>query len=100
MYVLVRDDLSRPQQTVQSCHAIIEGTKAFSLGDLPEHPYVIVLRGGDEQRLQKTREYLTNNSVRHTCFHEPDIGDQLTAIVTEPVTGERRKLFRKFQLLN
>ena len=30
-------------------------------------------------------------------FFEPDI-DQDTAIATEPITGEKRKLFKKFKM--
>jgi hypothetical protein len=88
-----------PQQAVQSCHAVIEATSAFEVGNLPDHPSVIILSAKDERKLHQARRYLIDNGVRHVHFYEADLDDQLTALATEPVHGEKRGLFRKFQLL-
>ena len=53
----------------------------------------------DERHLDDLRYYLDDNGVRHKHFNESDMDGQLTAVCTEPVSGERRKLFRKFKLL-
>lgn len=53
----------------------------------------------NEAKLHKIRQYLVQNNIQHAHFYEPDIGNELTALATEPITGERRRLFRKFQLL-
>lgn len=100
MYVFVREDLSHPQQVVQACHAAIEAATHFSLGNLAEHPSVIVLAAKSEQKLHNVRKYLVDNGIKHAHFYEPDIGDELTAVATEPITGERRELFKKYQLLD
>lgn len=84
---------------MQSCHACIEATKSFDIGKLAEHPSVIILGIKSELKLQGIRKTLMDNGIRHVHFHEPDIGDQLTAIATEPIHGERRKFFRKYQLI-
>jgi hypothetical protein len=95
----VREDLSPPQQAVQSCHACIEATSAFALGNLADHPSVIICGVRDEQQLHKVRRYLIDSGIRHVHFYETDLDDELTALATEPVHGDRRRLFRKFQLL-
>lgn len=99
MYVIVRTDLSMPQVAVQSCHACIEATKAFEVEKLQEHPSVIILAAKSEAKLQQIRQFLIANGIRHVHFYEADLNDQLTAIATEPIHGEKRDLFRKFQLI-
>lgn len=44
-------------------------------------------------------EKLVNLGVRFVEWHEPDRKNELTAIASEPIWGERRKLFRNFNLL-
>jgi hypothetical protein len=95
----VREDLTTPQQAVQSCHAAIEAANAFKLDHLPDHPSVIICSAKNEQKLHSIRKYLIENGIQHAHFYESDLDDQLTALATEPVHGERRQLFRKFQLL-
>lgn len=99
MYVFVREDLSPAQIAVQSCHAAIECANAFALKDLAEHPSVIILGVKNEVKLHQIRQFLIENDVQHAHFYEPDIGDELTAVATQPIFGERRRLFRKFQLV-
>lgn len=99
MYVFVREDLPIPQIAVQSSHACIEATKAFDIASLEDHPSVIIIGIKNEQKLHQVRKYLMESGIRHVHFYETDMDDQLTALATEPVHGERRKLFRKFQLL-
>lgn len=99
MYIFVREDLSIPQQAVQACHAAIECANHFGLKDLPDHPSVILLAMKNETKLHQARQYLIENGVQHAHFYESDLDDELTAVATEPITGNRRNLFRKFQLL-
>jgi len=53
----------------------------------------------DEAALLKALKKLEDNGIRHTVFREADLDDQATAIATEPVYGETRRLFRNYQLL-
>lgn len=110
MYVFVREDITPPAQAVQSCHACIEATSAFSLEKLQDHPSVIILAAKNEQKLHQIRRYLVENDVQHVHFYdnasvlglandETDFSDQLTALATQPIAGDKRRLFRKFQLL-
>ena len=97
VYVIVRDDLTPPQKTVQSCHAIIEATRNFNMNGT--HPTVIVCAVGSEGQLYDLCDEIANKRILFARFYEPDIGDQLTAIATEPVTGDTRLHFRHLQLL-
>lgn len=95
----MREDLSTPQQAVQSCHACIEATSAFKLQELEDHPSVIICGIKNENKLKETRKYLIENQIRHVHFCESDLNDQLTSLATEPIFGEKRSLFKRFQLL-
>jgi hypothetical protein len=96
--VLVRKDLPHPQQVVQACHASIEAARSF-LPTGAAHPFVIVCGIRDGPALARCLERLRSLGIAHRPFHEPDIGNQLTAIATEPLRPEQRRFFRKYQLL-
>lgn len=99
VYVFIRTDLSDPQIAVQSCHSIVEATHAFDLGNLPTHPSIIILGVKDQNRLEQARLYLTQHQIQYVAFREPDIDWEMTALATGPIFGEKRKLFKKFELL-
>lgn len=96
IYVIIRDDLTVPQKTVQACHAVIESCRKHNI---EFHPSVICLRVENEKKLKKAIKELTSLNISLSVFCEPDIGNSLTCIASEPVTEEKRKIFRKFQLL-
>jgi hypothetical protein len=97
MYVIVRKDLSNAQKAVQSAHACIEAARAFiKPGD--EHPSVIICEVRSEAKLKMIMEEL-NGQVNYKTFQEPDIGNQYTALATEPIYNNKRFLFKRFQLI-
>lgn len=53
----------------------------------------------DGPALVRCREQLAHAGIPHRAFHEPDRGDELTAIATAPLDHEHRAFFRKYQLL-
>jgi hypothetical protein len=93
---LVREDLSLPQQTVQACHAAISAAELY-LGRPTDN--LVVCGVKSEEALHKARDHLEAHGIRLVTFCEPDIGDQLTALATEPIFDDLRKVFRKFQLI-
>ena len=99
VYVLVRGDLTPPQKCVQSCHAAMEAAKHFLPDYNKEHPHLVVCTVKTEDHLKKAIENLKNTDIKFKVFIEPDIGDELTAIATEPLFGNKRKFFKKYQLL-
>lgn len=97
-YVVVRNDLSAAQKAVQSCHASIEAARYF-LKDKDEHPSLVLCVVKNEAKLQSIIKELYDKNIRIKTFREPDIGNQLTAIATEPLYGDDRKALSRFQLL-
>lgn len=94
MYVLVRKDLSKSQQAVQAGHALAEyllrvQPHSWSNGTL------IYLEVENEKELQHWGDKLDMNGHRWTCFREPDIGNQVTAISTV----SDKNPFKKLKLL-
>lgn len=97
----MREDLTPSTQAVQSSHAAIEATSLFDLGNLPDHPHIVLLAAKNETKLHRVTKYLVENKVKFVHFYESDLDHQLTAIASEPINefDERRSLFRKYQLL-
>lgn len=97
MYIIIRNDLSQAQKAVQGTHAAIESARAF-LSPEDEHPSIIMLIVKSEAKLKDTLAKLEPH-MRIKTFHEPDRNNELTAIATEPIHGESRKLLSRYQLL-
>ena len=97
-YVIVRNDLSTAQKAVQGTHAAIEYYKNKSIN---YHPSVIYIIVKDEKKLKKVAEDLLEEGINFTVFREPmePFGNEMTAIYTEPLEGEKRRYLQKFQLM-
>jgi peptidyl-tRNA hydrolase len=87
LYVVVRADLAPADQAVQGCHA----ARQFSA----EHPeserawfqrsnHLALLCVPDEAALRGLVERARWDDVRVSVFHEPDMGNALTAAAFEP----------------
>lgn len=93
MYGLVPYNISPIQQGIQYGHAVVEyGLKYFNDRNYKKwanrDKTFIILNGGTTNNnhpnigtLNQHLETLINNKIKLTTFHEPDLGDQLTAIV-------------------
>lgn len=51
-----------------------------------------------EAALIEAQVLCTQNGIREYLFIESDLGDQPTALATEPISGDKRRAFRKFPL--
>lgn len=94
----MRKDLSIEQQSVQAIHAAMEAARHF----LPvgqTHPHLALLGVESENQLLIALDRIQSAGIKVQKFHEPDIGGQLTAIATESLSGDRRKLFKRYRLL-
>lgn len=98
MYILVREDLSPGQQVVQACHAVAEAARFF-LSKEEEHPHFVICGVKNETALRKAYFKIQEQGIQLQAFIEPDIGNQMTAIATEPVSDSVRRTFRNYQLL-
>jgi hypothetical protein len=52
----------------------------------------------DEDTLRQAAAACSLKGIRQYLFQERDLGDQATAFATEPISGEKRKAFKKFPL--
>lgn len=96
VYVITRKDLPASYQAVQSCHAGIEGAKAFHP---PKDHYLVICTVKNEAQLHKAMSQLDLAKIKYIQFNEPDINNELTAICSEVVCGSQREAFKKYQLL-
>lgn len=99
VYVIVRKDLSLPQQVVQACHATLESVRLKPPKPPQVHPNIIVCGAKDEQKLLKYAAKIERAGIQFALFQEPDRDNEYTALATEPVRGEDRRPFRDFQCL-
>ena len=93
MYGLVPYNLSPIQQGIQFGHAVVEyGLEFFETSEYQEWAKIdktfIILNGGTTNdnpirfgTLQQHYFELTDRGIKVGEFHEPDLGDQLTAVV-------------------
>lgn len=93
-YLFIRKDLSGPQRIVQTAHAAHEAGERFGA-----HSHMALMGINDQKELLKTAEHLDRCGIRYQMFFEPDNDTGYTAIVTEPLIGERRKPMRRYSLL-
>ena len=93
MYLWVRQDLSVPQQIVQTAHA------AAAIGQkYHADTHAVLMSAEDEHDIKNISVFLDLNKISHEVFFEPDLPG-FTAIATEPLVGARRKPLRKFSLM-
>ena len=95
--MLVRTDLPLEQQIVQAVHAAHESGRHLA----PQNESidsVVVCRVDSEQKLMRAHDRLERQGIRTVLFREPDIGNQATALATEPVNGSVRKSLSKYPL--
>jgi hypothetical protein len=83
---------------VQTAHATLEATRAFVTDD---NRYKIVVFGAkSEAKLQSIIEEASSHNIKTVAFTEPDMQFQTTAVATEPLCDEKRKIFARYKLLS
>ena len=100
MYIVTRQDLHPGYQIVQTAHAVAE----FVL-DHPhiarqwrdESQYMVALSVKDESELHALAEKASTLTIPTSVFHEPDIGNEVTAVAFAP-SPETQKLLSSCSL--
>lgn len=92
----MRTDIPLADQLVQVGHVCIEAGNQFHLPPLP--CYLALLGVPSKDVLLEAVARLEIAGVRCAVFYEPDDGLGYTAVCTEPIIGDRRKLFKRFSL--
>ena len=95
MYLFIREDLSTPQQIIQTSHAAHVIGKNQECDSVPN---AVLIGAKTEYDLLGIKEYLDYFEIAHEMFYEPDIS-QHTAIATYPLVGDQRLPLRKFDLM-
>jgi hypothetical protein len=88
--VAVREDLPHSVQVVQACHAVIELAQAGMIPLAAEHP---------QKSLESAFLRASEAGIAYKSFRDDDLGEQLTALASEPVSGHRRAAFKRLQCL-
>lgn len=96
IYMFVRNDLSHPQQIVQTAHAVDEIGKRHRSEDV-RVSHMVLCGVKNEEGLYNISEHLKKHQIEHEMFWEPDIGE-CTAIATQPISGDTRKVMSNFSL--
>lgn len=98
-YQFVRKDIPLHAQLVQTAHAALEMGLSLPDSDKPRQTsFLILFEVKDESDLKKKADYLDQHGIKYHMFFEPDYDMGYSAICTEPIYGEKRKLFKKFKL--
>lgn len=63
------------------------------------HPHLVLGKVKDEPELLKWADKLGAYGIKFSVFREPDIGNQATAIATEPLRDHRRSALRNLKLV-
>lgn len=96
MYLFIRQDLSHPQQIVQTAHAVDELAKWCPSGKDTNH--MVLFPAKHEEDLKSISDRLERLGIEHQMFWEPDIS-AFTSIATKPLIGDERIPLRKYRLL-
>lgn len=95
LYVLVRSDLSGSQQAVQAGHAVAQHI-LNSKNSTWNNETLIYLSVKDEKELLHWKQKLDYKEMEYHLFHEPDIGNQLTALAC---ATEKGRVFQSLTLM-
>lgn len=94
--MLVRSDIPISDQLCQAAHAAHEVGIRFGNPDAISS--IVVCAVDNEIELYKAEDRLGRKNIRHYLFKEPDLGNQATALATEPLDEPRRKMMGRYQL--
>lgn len=101
-YILIRSDIALADQLVQAAHVALEAGKQFIQPDISCHMAVLSVK--NQEHLLKAVSDAQLKGIQMTVFHEPDCADGTdysmgyTAAASQPITGEQRRIFKKYQL--
>lgn len=97
VYVLVRTDMDLHNIIVQSSHAAYQSGLEFK--NHADRTTIIVLAVKNEMELREAYHALERTNIQCTMYKEHTLGLGFTAVGTEALTQEQRKLLKKYKLL-
>lgn len=98
LYILIRNDLSNAQKAVQAGHAIAQWMIEHHSKKEWNNNTLIYLTIPNEQDLTDWFEIAKMKQLQCSCFREPDMNDQMTAIAI--LADEKsKKMFAKLPMM-
>lgn len=94
LYVIIRNDLTRSQKTVQAVHASAEFLLKEDIYNW-DNGTVVCLKVRDEDELLDLETRIKSMSLPYRSFREPDTGNDKTALA---LVGEKN-LFKELSLM-
>lgn len=91
--------MSPVQRAVQIGHALVELGIQKLIPETHQHPSLVLCQVTDEDQLRLEADSLVEKGIGYVPFHEPDLGNSLTALATIPLNNKQRRLMRKAELL-
>ena len=98
IYVIVRSDIEKQNQIAQACHAAVLAGNKFNQPD--EVPNIVILNSKNEDDLTLLCYELNEQGIEFESFYETEFPIGLNSICTEPISGNKRKIFKKYKLWN
>jgi hypothetical protein len=93
--VFVRQDLSIPQQLVQSNHATLSFASLYGVDGIPN---IVIIGVPNEQALRRVEKKLEACAIPHFSWTEPDYDLGFTAITTAPLTREEKVALANYRV--
>ncbi len=93
---VVRTDIPLADQMVQVGHTCLAAGHCFEQPDDSGH--LMVMAVPSLAALYEVSARCKVTGIRHVLFYEPDEGMGYTALCTEPIMGEVRRVLRKLPL--
>jgi peptidyl-tRNA hydrolase len=95
MYVVVRRDMPIGVQMAQACHAAFLFAQTYAHQTLDWHThsqYLVIVSVEDQVELIRLGSEAIQRKIRVAWWNEPDMDNDLTAIVLEPTEATARLL--------
>ena len=83
---------------MQAAHAAYEAGAFFESQDYPGGNYLIACSVPDEQALLRACDRLARKRIAFVLFREPDQNNEATALCTEPLNDQQRKVLSNYPL--
>lgn len=96
IYSFIRRDLPLADQIVQTAHSAYHAGEQF--GNKQEIPSLVLLSVADVTGLTEAMRLCLNNGIKFEHFNEPDDNMGITSLTTEPLDGDKRRVFSQFKL--
>lgn len=97
LFIFVRQDIEPEYQAVQGMHVAYKAGRVFESN--PNETHFVLVGVPDGQALEEADNLLQSKNLATVIFREPDIGNLVTAIASEPMKAHRKNFLKNYKLL-